>query len=180
LSPRTNAPPAAETQFTYAKKRTIAAWHRMQEIDRLAAMMTDPVQQHANVASQYAQIDFENVAPLLVEHLRESIAIHQRGRDLAARYLAEVDKQRIDNAGAQRVVGQLSGLAETPQQAAAANFLGGTFTAAAAEEAQQKIIAKYKPEWDAQFEAERISTSRDKDLAELLSKKYGVPFIDGM
>jgi len=150
----------------------------MQEIDRQNAGVTDPVQFYTNLVSWHAQIDFDGVDSLLVEHLRKAIATNRRGRDLAANYFGELNKLRSESNEAQQVVGQLSGMADSPQQAAAASLLGGMVTAAAADEAKKKIVANYKPAWDAQGEAEHTSTLRAKELADLLTKKYGVPFID--
>lgn len=164
------------------KPRTIAAWRRMQEID--TQLLTDSRNNAQQAYLQHSfllsQIDLDSVDTALVEHIRTTIAVARRGADLAARYYAEKGKLRQDAVEAQQLVGQLSNLADTRQQAAGVNLLGGLLLQGAAGDMQQTIERKYQPELEAQSAAHFENQRKEKELAEQLTKKYGVPFITAM
>ena len=180
-----NSTPASnpvEDQFAKTKQRTIAAWRRMQEIDTqmLTYSRNDAQQAYLQHSFLLSQIDLDSVDLALVEHLRTTIAVARRGADLAARYQAENSKLQRDAVEAQQFVGQLSNLADTRQQAAGVNMLGGLLLQGAAGDMQQTIERKYQPERAAQSAAHFEIQKKENELAEQFTKKYGVPFITAM
>lgn len=176
------APPAAPEVKSIMKQRTREAWQGLQDADAELGRKTElkGSQRFRDQSYLYARIDLENVDPILVKHLKDSIEVCQQGAALLSRIESDVaENQR--NANAATGIGALFGalMGEDPDSGALA---GGILGGLAGEAMKSGKIDELKRKYEAQVERQRAEYNRvcdnDKVVAEQLTRKYGVPFID--
>ncbi|GEM_PF-3966623 len=184
--PPATSPPSLAQRNVAMLEATQKAWASMQAIDAEAdnADFGDyPSKGARQIAYAYSQLPLANVDPAFVQHIRRNIDVLKKAAATLDRIEAkrdELDAQegRAADIGAALGAAAAASDGASPQQAAGIRDFLGLMAAASTSGARSQfenecapILQQLQAEADALDQAEAA-------LAEHLSQKYGVPFID--
>jgi serine/threonine protein kinase len=168
------------SQFETARKVTLQAWNELQEADNSASKKREEgsttSQYFHESAYLYGKISLENVDPILVEHIKNSIETFNEGDSVFSELEQEISKIE---AGSQKIIelGQQYGAAS--EHGAAKGALAGRMVA---DDWEQKELAKLKEQkadlLTKYAERVRNTAEMDKTVGVKLKQKYNVEFID--
>ncbi len=170
------------SEFEATKKATIQAWNDLQEADNIASKKREEgsttSQYFHESAYLYGRINLENVDPILVDHIKNSIETFNEGDSVFSEIEQEVAKIE---ANSQRIIeyGRQVGASQIPEQGAEKGELAGREVA---NDWAQKELAKLKEkkaDMLSQFaEKMRKTAQMDKTISSKLKEKYNVEFLD--
>lgn len=168
---------------------TFRAWGELQAIDAaeisdfpmiddVIEEMADLSKRYRNAAERYARIPLENADPLLVDHVRESIPVFTEGSNLFREYGVYLTQIRADlETSRDRAANVAVGLgASSPATGAAIDQVTENIVQTKYEDSEVfKELDRRESEF---YEKLKRLDERDKELARVLSEKFGRVFID--
>jgi len=176
-----------QTHFERMKKRTREAWQALQDADAKVSKQAN-IEKWSEVCRQYAyayaSIDLEDVDPALVKHIKDCVEVNQAGASLNQAIendMITFQKEAATTAELSGLLGGLLAYAATEDQDASQQ--GGAIAQTLAGAAMQDDVKnRLKAKWNGPCEKYQAIfkdiCDRDKTLADELTKKYGVQFID--
>jgi hypothetical protein len=180
------SPSPVSLRNTAMREATQRAWAGMQAIDA-EADNTDfgayPSKGMRQIAYAYSQLPLTNVDPAFVQHVRRNIDVLKKAAARLDRIEAkrdELDAQegRAADIGAALGAAAAASDGASPQQAAGIRDFLGLMAAASTSGARSQFENECAPVLQQlQAEADALDQA-EAALADHLTKKYGVPFID--